>query len=202
MPPWPYEELVHVPLLVHAPGMEGGKRIESFVQNVDITATVLDGLGLGTDAVDETGHEGISTYDADDMHGISLLPVMRGDTDTVRDFAIAGYYGMSWSIVDHDYSYIHWLQKEIDTDSMNKVFYDGSGSGGNAGAQSAKLEMKEDMWTCVPGAEVSVPQSDELYDRRKDPFQLNNIIESNPEKAKEMLQKLKLYIGELRTPDA
>lgn len=37
--PWPYEELVHVPLLIHVPGLEGGKRIESFVQNVDVTAT-------------------------------------------------------------------------------------------------------------------------------------------------------------------
>ncbi len=197
--PWPYEELVHVPLLVHVPGLQGGKRISSFVQNVDITATMLDALGMGLEALQEAGHEGIHTYAVDDMHGISLLPAMRGETDTVRDFAIAGYYGMSWSIIDHDYSYIHWLQKEIDTDAMNRVFYDGSGKGGNAGAQSAKLEMKEEMWTCVPGAEVTVPQTDELYDRRTDPFQLHNIIDQQPEKARELLQKLKLHIGELRT---
>lgn len=198
--PWPYEELVHVPLLAHVPGLEGGKRIDSFVQNVDITATILDALGLTeSHALEETGHEGINTFDADDLQGMSLLPLMRGEVDKIRDFAIAGYYGMSWSIISHDYSYIHWLQREIDTDSMNKIFYDGSGSGGNAGEQSAKLEVKEEMWTCVPGAEVSVPQSDELYDRRSDPFQLTNIIDDNPEKAKEMLQKLKLYIGELRT---
>ena len=36
--PWPYEELVHVPLIMHVPGIEGGKRIKSFVQNVDVTA--------------------------------------------------------------------------------------------------------------------------------------------------------------------
>ncbi|MFV0422056.1 sulfatase [Oleidesulfovibrio sp.] len=198
--PWPYEELVHVPLLAHVPGVEGGKRISSFVQNVDISATVMDALGYyNSDALNEAGHESISTFDAEDMHGISLLPVMRGETDTVRDFAIAGYYGMSWSIITHDYSYIHWLKREIDTDSMNKIFYDGSGKGGNAGKQSAQLEVKEEMWTCVPGAEVSLPQQDELYDRRTDPFQLDNIIAEQPEKAKELLQQLKLYIGELRT---
>lgn len=198
--PWPYEELVHVPLLVHVPGLEGGKRIKSFVQNVDITATILDALGLNEEAaLEETGHEGIDTYDADDLHGISLLPIMAGETDSVRDFAIAGYYGMSWSIVNHDYSYIHWLKKDIDTDSMNSLFYDGSGKGGNAGQQSAKLETKEEMWTCVPGADVSVPEVDELYDRKTDPFQLRNIITEQPEKAKELLQQLKLYIGELRT---
>ena len=40
--PWPYEELVHVPLIMHVPGIEGGKRIKSFVQNVDVTATIMD----------------------------------------------------------------------------------------------------------------------------------------------------------------
>jgi arylsulfatase A-like enzyme len=198
--PWPYEELVHVPLMVHVPGLKGGKRISSFVQNVDISATIIDALGYyNTEALHDAGHESISTYDAEDMHGISLLPVMRGETQTVRDFAIAGYYGMSWSIITHDYSYIHWITREIDTDSMNKIFYDGSGKGGNAGRQSAQLEVKEEMWTCVPGAEVALPQQDELYDRKNDPFQLNNIIAEQPEKAKELLQQLKLFIGELRT---
>lgn len=67
------------------------------------------------------------------MHGISLLPVMRGETDTVREVAIAGYYGMSWSLITKDWSYIHWLKNDIDTDEMNRLFYDGSGKGGNAG---------------------------------------------------------------------
>lgn len=197
--PWPYEELVHVPLLIHVPGLEGGKRIESFVQNVDVTATMMDALGYGQSALSEAGHEGIQTYGADEMHGISLLPVMRGETDTVREVAIAGYYGMSWSLITKDWSYIHWLKNDIDTDEMNRLFYDGSGKGGNAGRQSAELEMKEEMWTCVQGAEVTVPEQDELYDRRADPFQLNNLAGEHPEKAKELLQQLKLYIGELRT---
>ena len=197
--PWPYEELVHVPLLIHVPGLEGGKRIESFVQNVDVTATMMDALGYGQSALSEAGHEGIQTYGADEMHGISLLPVMRGETDTVREVAIAGYYGMSWSFITKDWSYIHWLKNDIDTDEMNRLFYDGSGKGGNAGRQSAELEMKEEMWTCVQGAEVTVPEQDELYDRRADPFQLNNLAGEHPEKAKELLQQLKLYIGELRT---
>ena len=185
--PWPYEELVHVPLLIHVPGLEGGKRIESFVQNVDVTATMMDALGYGQSALSEAGHEGIQTYGADEMHGISLLPVMRGETDTVREVAIAGYYGMSWSLITKDWSYIHWLKNDIDTDEMNRLFYDGSGKGGNAGRQSAELEMKEEMWTCVQGAEVTVPEQDELYDRRADPFQLNNLAGEHPEKAKELL---------------
>ena len=151
--PWPYEELVHVPLIMHVPGIEGGKRIKSFVQNVQ---------------------------------GISLLPVMRGETDTVRDCAIAGYYGMSWSLITEDYSYVHWLVSEDVKDSVDCI----AGSG---------TEMKEEMWTCTAGAKVQVPDHDELYDRKADPFQLNNIADQNPDKAREMLQQLKLVIGEIRT---
>lgn len=58
---------------------------------------------------------------------------------------------------------------------------------------------KEEMWTCTPGAEVVLPAKDELYDRKADQFQLNNIIEQKPEVGKKMLQQLKEIIGELRT---
>ena len=54
---------------------------------------------------------------------------------------------MSWSLITKDWSNIHWLKNDIDTDEMNRLFYDGSGKGGNAGRQSAELEMKEEMWT-------------------------------------------------------
>ena len=183
--PWPYEELVHVPLIMHVPGIEGGRRIKSFVQNVDVTATIMDALGeLGTPQ--KASDFGFPTYDTSDRQGISLLPVMRGETDTVRDCAIAGYYGMSWSLITEDYSYVHWLVSEDVKDSVDCI----AGSG---------TEMKEEMWTCTAGAKVQVPDHDELYDRRADPFQLNNIAEQNPDKAREMLQQLKLVIGEIRT---
>ena len=57
----------------------------------------------------------------------------------------------------------------------------------------------EAIWTCTVGARQDVPDEDELYDRRKDQFQLNNIIKEQPEKAGELLKQLKLYIGELKT---
>jgi len=44
-----------------------------------------------------------------------------------------------------------------------------------------------------------VPESDELYDRKTDQFQLNNIIDKEPEKAKELYQQLRDFMAELRT---
>jgi arylsulfatase A-like enzyme len=183
--PWPYEELVHVPLMIHIPGIEGGQHINSFVQNVDVTATIMDVLGE-LDSEDGVSDLGMPFYGADEFQGESLLPLMTGEKEKIRDFAIAGYYGMSWSIITDNYSYIHWLVSE---DEKNKADVTSGG----------EKEMTEEMWTCTAGAKVDVPAHNELYDRKTDPFQLINIADQNPEIAEELLQKLKLFIGELRT---
>ena len=184
--PWPYEELVHVPLLMHIPGVEGGKRIKGFVQNVDLAPTMLDVLGLSGEGMD-SGY-GFPVFGTEDMQGQSLLPLIRGEVDKLRDFAIAGYYGMSWSIITEDYSYIHWILK--DASHLDYTSADNPGK--------EKME-NEAMWSCTAGAKQEVPDSDELYDRRTDPFQLHNIIEEQPDKAAELLRMLKLHIGELKT---
>ena len=186
--PWPYEELVHVPLLMHIPGMEGGKRVKGFTQNVDIAPTLLDALGLYSEVNDLDGGHGFPVYSCEDMQGHSLLPLIRGEKDKVRDFAIAGYFGMSWSIITEDYSYIHWILKEASQRDYTST------------ANPGKEKMEDEaMWSCTAGAKQEVPDSDELYDRRSDPFQLKNIIAQQPDKAAELLRTLKLYIGELKT---
>ena len=48
------------------------------------------------------------------------------------------------------------------------------------------------MWSCSPSANVTCPDIDGFYDRRAAPFQLNNII-------KELFDKLRLFMGELKT---
>lgn len=181
--PWPYEELVHIPLIIHMPGVEPNQRIPAFVQNADIMPTILDAIGLlGSDEHPDSGH-GFPVYDWSDMHGESLLPLMRGEKESIRDHALAGYYGKSWSIITEDYSYVHWIANDYADSSILK----------------GDFEDNEEMWSCTAGAKVIVPERDELYCRKTDPFQLKNIIEQKPEVAEEMLQKLKLRIGELRT---
>lgn len=95
--PWPYEELVHAVMMMRAPGLPAGKRIKSFVQSVDVAPTVCEWLGIGVHP---------------DMQGKSLLALARGEVDKVRDFAIAGYYRYSWSIITDEWSYIHWIKED------------------------------------------------------------------------------------------
>lgn len=70
-----YEELVHVPLILRMPhGAAGGGRIGALTQPVDLMPTLLEAFGLTSV----------------DCHGSSLLPLIRGGQERVRDFACSG----------------------------------------------------------------------------------------------------------------
>ncbi len=213
--PWPYEELAHIPLIVRGPGIESGQKIKAFVQSPDIAPTVCDWLGIGVHP---------------DMQGKSLLPVLRGETDKVHDFCIAGYHPYSWSIYTDEWSYIHWVPNVGDVDKMGKDFYAASvhsehllATGGkgvfhervaaqrelseqaNLQNNSAQERYKEGasldgaaQWTCTPSSSTTVPERDELYDRRKDPFQQNNVLDKHPDVAKKLFDLLRERISELR----
>lgn len=58
--------------------------------------------------------------------------------------------------------------------------------------------QQENQWTCVPGSLTEVPAVDGLFDRREDPFQLVNIAEKHPEKARELFDKLRELMMELK----
>ena len=206
--PWPYEELAHIPFMMRGPGLPAGKRIKSFVQSCDVAPTVVDWLGIGVHP---------------SMQGQSLLPLAKGKVEKVRDFAIAGYFRYSWSIITEDWSYIHWLKEEEKTvgdsrfgiygrdlaestahliqigkthtvEDRDTAFY----SRAYEEHKKAATLDGEDQWTCTPASSREVPARDELYDRKKDPFQLNNIAAENPEMAKKMFDELRLFMAELR----
>ena len=89
---------------------------------------------------------------------------------------------------------------ELETAEKAKKAESGELSGANAQEQykdAATLDG-EAQWTCTPGSVASVPDTDELYDRRNDPFQLHNLIKEQPEVAQDLLFKLRYRISELK----
>ncbi len=201
--PWPYEELVHAPMWLRAPGVKPGQRIAAFVQSVDVAPTVCDWLGIGVHP---------------DMQGKSLLPLVRGEVSKLRDFAIAGYNKFSWAIYTEDWSYIHWVKNDEATiaDSMFEIY----GKGLAEASQHLDLTKKstsninyskaeeihkeaatldgEEQWTCTPGAISEVPARDELYNRKTDKFQLHNVIDKNKDVAQELLKTLRTFMSDLK----
>ncbi len=202
--PWPYEELVHTPMLLRAPGIKAGQRIKAFVQSCDVAPTVCDWLGIGVHP---------------DMQGFSLLPLCRGEKEKVRDFAIAGYYKSSAAIYTEDWSYIHWTASDKadmsfmedlhgNMEENSEYLHDTGGKSLSDAADMIDMDAftkhkktatidGQEMWTCTPGSAIIVPEEDELYDRKKDPFQLHNLIKQHPKVGEELYKKLREFMNGL-----
>mgnify|MGYP000094187820 FL=1 len=105
--PWPYEELSRIVFAVHHPeGIGRGRRVETFVQTVDVPPTILDFLGLLED------RDGMNASLR--TQGASLKPLIEGEIEWIRDFAIAGFYRRSWSIRNEEYSFYLWSLEDAD----------------------------------------------------------------------------------------
>ncbi len=73
-----FEPLGHTPLLIHWPGVSGGRTCDALTTNVDLFATVADAFDV------EVEHR---------THGRSLVPLLVDEADSVRDWSIGGVYG-------------------------------------------------------------------------------------------------------------
>ena len=74
-----YSELLKVPLMMRFPGGQyGGQRLDALAQFPDLLPTWLDALGLGSAA--------------HDMAGRSLMPLIRGEEECIRQATISGYH--------------------------------------------------------------------------------------------------------------
>ena len=79
-PPAPvYATLGQIPLIVCAPGRCARDHVDALTTNVDVCETLLDLFGV--------------TRTRQRPHGRSLLPLLRGETTSVRDFLLQGYWG-------------------------------------------------------------------------------------------------------------
>ncbi len=88
-----YNEIYQIPMMVHLPGGPEGVRRAALTQNIDLFPTVLDYFGIP---------ESECRYP---LHGKSLLPVIRGEKESLRESVIYGMYGRQVNICDGRYTY-------------------------------------------------------------------------------------------------
>ena len=81
--------LGHIPLLVAVPGVPP-RDVDALTTSVDLHATIADLFDV---AVRQR------------THGSSLLPLLRGESTTVREWALTGVWGREVSVVDGRWSY-------------------------------------------------------------------------------------------------
>lgn len=106
-----YETLGHTPLMVSYPGVAAGE-VNALSTNVDIHATLVD------------------LFDAEPphiTHGKSLLPVITGESNHVRDWAIGGIFG-------------NWVQIQDGTNKYARA----------PTANNFPLSMWSNRWSTMP----------------------------------------------------
>jgi len=127
-----YEELARMVWIMSKPGLvPEGVVSDALVQNTDFTPTILDMLNI----------EPPANYG---MDGVSLLPLLNGEKEAVREYVYNGAFGLRASIVNHHWKFIN-----------------------NRGEKA-----------------------NELFDRRNDPLELENLAEQHPGVVEELHKKL------------
>ncbi len=84
-----YEPLGHIPLMIAHPGIAPGT-CNALTTSVDLFATLADMFGV--EARQRT-------------HGRSLLPLIRSEAETVRDWLLTGVWGREVHYIDGRYKY-------------------------------------------------------------------------------------------------
>ena len=91
-----WNEMAQIPLFIHLPGdKRAGERVDAVTQNIDLFPTLLAWHGA------EKERAGIPYP----IHGRDLLPLLRGETEKVRDCALYGWFGQPVNITDGHYTY-------------------------------------------------------------------------------------------------
>ncbi len=88
-----YNELLKVPFMIRLPEGKGARVTKALVQYPDLLPTIFDFLGLGNNV--------------SSMHGRSFLPILMGESDEHRKYAISGYHeAVDRCMRDSQWSYI------------------------------------------------------------------------------------------------
>ena len=159
--PWPYEELSKVVLMIrHPEGIGKGKRITSFAETVDVMPTILDFLDV------KLG-EKISPWSVEPkIQGTSLAPLIAGELDSVKPFAISGHYRRSLSIRDEEFTLYLWP-------TPGAEYQWGLGPIGRDSGKR-KPELYKSAWNYIPPPpkdhnwKRDVPEKEDLYEEEKD----------------------------------
>lgn len=178
-----YEYGLHVPFIVKWPGVvKPGTRSEALVSFVDLMPTFLDVAGIEKPSY---------------LPGKSIVPVLTGERpDGDRKLLYSAYNSHTTGMNNF------WPARTV-TDGRYKLIYNLLGDGkttrpGDNGASFMVTKMLEDS---KEGREIieqsATPPAFELYDLKRDPGELTNLV-GNPE-YKDIEAQLKASLAEWRT---
>lgn len=191
-----YAELRRIPLLVRLPGVEQTRRIDALVQAPDLFPTILEMAGLVTTEVVSgqvlTQALQCGMFFAEDwrldlscIHGRSLMPLMRGETERLRDIAVCSNTLLhhtpilaKCAIVTEDGWCLHYAGK-----------YHQMPEGG------AMYTLK-----LIDSDKARLSTKPSLYNLRSDPGETRDVMEENHALAREIHERYVRWLEEIGTP--
>ncbi len=143
--------ILHVPFILWAPGLTGGKSVESLSEHVDITPTVLDLLGF-------SANWGI--------HGESMLPMIDGTRRKEAVFADGGHEDDMIARFNRPIRHTDKKGREVPSTHGKQEVY------GRFPESMARTKMvRTEDWKLV----IRLAGGNELYNMKEDPTEMSNL---------------------------
>ena len=177
-----YDAIANTPLMIHHPDGDGA-RVDAVTSAVDVYATLLDGLDIEVPA---------------DTHSRSLMPLVLGERESHREYALYGYFGADACITDGRYTYFHPGEVGAPVNvysTMHMRAKDGD-------AETAELPYTDDaVWRYPAESGDRQAETPMLFDTDEDPGQERNLVEERPGEVKRMRRLLDDALSELDAPE-
>jgi arylsulfatase A-like enzyme len=108
--PWLHDELIHLPLLFRLPGSDAGRRVAALTQALDLSPTLADWFQAPLV----------------DVHGRSLLPLIRGEVESIRPYACCGLQAgdaIEYAIRTPEWAFLFPLKSSGDSSERSPQLY-------------------------------------------------------------------------------
>lgn len=151
--PWLHDELIHLPLVLRLPGAaEAGRRVAALTQAVDLAPTLADWFKTALP----------------DAHGHSLLPLVRGEVESIRPYACVGLQigeAVEYALRTPEWAFL--LPLPSPTSSAPK---EGEG-------------------------EAGIERAPQLYVKPDDRWEVNNVLQHHLELAEQLERTLRDFVA-------
>jgi len=167
-----YMEMVRIPLLIHLPHAQKFRRIDAIVQPADLMPTILELAGA---------------EDPGTMHGRSLLPLLRGEKQALREYAVS-----SWPIIHGP-----GARRSTITTREWTLIYGGRWVDSGETAETALVDSIRRRERLKGGSDVRP----ELYHLPSDPEQCENVFDKHREVAEQLHREYVQFLESIGTPE-
>jgi len=169
-----YDNGIHSSAILRWPGkVKPGSRSSALMQYVDVTPTFLAAAGIDPTKIDV----GPDAHGATGFDGRSFLPVLLGETDTLREHIFAQHktIGTNGAIGPYPIRAVRDTRYKLIRNLAPELTYTIGGIHKGEPIESWQADAKNDPALAARVAHLFNRPSEELYDLQADPYEMKNL---------------------------